>query len=505
MSERNADSHYQERFWQDMSRAECTTIIECSEPLSHTFDHGRMPSKGFAPCQHTTQPNADSAPHCCWPSFSLSVFVMPISISGAAIALPAISGDLGTSPTALQWIINGFNAAFAVFTLVWGIASDRIGYRATFLSGLVVILAASVLSALSPDLLTLDIARLLAGAGGAAVFTGGAALLSNAFEGARRARAFALFGTTIGLGLALGPTLSGGLVAGVGWRGVFGLFGVVMALALLGARSVPRIRHERQPGEKAVDFSLLRNRKYLAMVLVPVAAAIGYVTVLSYLPVALSAVHGMSAGTAGLFILPMTIPVLVGPVIASTLISRVRRVSAMTMINAALVSLTLGDMGLLFLSPDTGAWALAAPMILLGFGFGFPIGLVDGEALAAVPARSSGTAAGVLNFMRLGSEAIVVGGYAAVLTALLRARFADPQVAQAGAPGHGGIYPGQFHWIVLAMAILTAALMAVINALPASHVRTTPAHPGTAFAAARKDEEGRPLDRLGSIAGPNDF
>ncbi|WP_436656634.1 MFS transporter [Micromonospora sp. URMC 103] len=404
----------------------------------------------------------------------LSVFVMPISISGTAIAIPAISQDLGSSPTGLQWVVNGFNAAFAVFTLLWGVLSDRIGYRATFLAGLVIILAASIVSAVSGNLLTLDVGRILAGAGGAAVFTGAAALLSNAFDGPQRARAFALFGTTIGLGLALGPTISGGLVAGVGWRGVFGLFAVVMVVALLGSPTVPHLRHEREAGQKAVDFSLLGNKKFLSMVLVPVAAAIGYVTVLSYLPVALSAVHGMSAGTAGLFMLPMTVPVLLGPMIASFLISRFERIGPMTMINAALVALVLGDLGLLLLGAGSSLQLLIVPMILLGFGFGFPIGLVDGEALLAIPARSSGTAAGVLNFMRLGSEAVVVGAYAAVLAALLRSHIADPVVAEttaAGAPGHGATYASQFHLIVIAMAILTAVFTVVINLLHMAHGR----------------------------------
>jgi predicted MFS family arabinose efflux permease len=275
----------------------------------------------------------------------------------------------------------------------------------------------------------------------------------------------------------------------VGWRGVFALFGVVMLVALLGSPAVPHIRHEREAGQKAVDFSLLANKKFLAMVLVPVAAAIGYVTVLSYLPVALSAVRDISAGTAGLIMLPMTIPVLLGPVIASNLISRFERVEPMTMINAALVALVLGDLGLLFLNPGTSLWTLVIPMILLGFGFGFPIGLVDGEALAAVAARSSGTAAGVLNFMRLGSEAVVVGAYAAVLAALLRSHISNPAVAEmtaAGAPGHGGTYADAFHLVVIAMAILTAVFTVIINALLKASGRDSARRDGASVAATRE-------------------
>lgn len=65
-------------------------------------------------------------------------------------------------------------------------------YRATFPWALVIIFAASVLSALSPDLLILDIGRPLAGAGTAAVVTGASALLSNALQRRPPRRAFAL-------------------------------------------------------------------------------------------------------------------------------------------------------------------------------------------------------------------------------------------------------------------------------------------------------------------------
>lgn len=401
-----------------------------------------------------------------------AVFVVPISVSGTAIALPAISRELGDSGTALQWVVNGFNASFALCVLAWGVASDRVGYRAVFLLGLAIMVVASALSAIAPSLLFLDAARVVAGAGGAAIAGGASALLSNAFTGADRERAFALFGATLGLGLALGPTISGLIVSAVGWRGVFVLIGLVPAVALFGQGVVPRVAPPAEPG-KVFDLSLLRNRRFLAMVLVPVACAVGYVTVLSYLPVALSAVRGMSSGQAGLYMLPMTVPVLIGPILGSALISRFARIGTMTVINAALLCLVAGDLGLLLLSPGASGWALVLPMLLLGFGFGLPLGLIDGEAIGSVAPERSGTAAGVLNFMRLGSEAVVVAVYAAVLAGLLHGKLsaATAQSAAAGDPGHGGVYASEFHLIVIAMAALTAAAAIVINLLHSARAR----------------------------------
>jgi MFS family permease len=58
----------------------------------------------------------------------------------------------------LQWIVNGFNITFAVFTLVWGVASDRLGYRNTFRLGSALVLVSVVGSALAPNLIVLDVA-----------------------------------------------------------------------------------------------------------------------------------------------------------------------------------------------------------------------------------------------------------------------------------------------------------------------------------------------------------
>ena len=410
----------------------------------------------------------------------LSVFVVPISISGTAIALPSIANDLGASPIALQWVVNGFNVSFALATVVWGVLSDRFGAKPTFILGAIIVLAASFVSALAPSLIVLDIGRALAGIGGAAIITGASSILSNAFEGSARGRAFALFGTTIGLGVALGPSLAGALIAAIGWQGVYYAFAVVMVLTLVGSTAVPRIAHERAPEQKSIDFSLLRNKRFLAFSLVPVAAAIGFVTIISYFPVALSAVAGLSAGAAGLFMLPMTIPVLLGPVIAAQLVRRVAWITPMTMMYVALAALFLGDLGLLLLSPGIALGWLVLPMVLLGFGFGFPIGLVDGEALAAVPARSSGTAAGVLGFLRLGSEAVAVGAYAAILATLIADRLNDPRLGSlvaAGQTGQGAVYAESFHWVVLGMAVLMVIATITITALYRASVREAPIPP----------------------------
>ncbi|MBY4127070.1 MFS transporter [Rhodococcus fascians] len=394
-------------------------------------------------------------------------FVVPMSISGTAIALPVIAADLGADPTPLQWVVNGFNVAFALFTVVWGGVSDRIGHRTSFRIGVLLTAAASLASALAPSLLFLDVARVVAGVGAAAVLVGSTSILSLHFHGTERATAFALFGTVNGLGLALGPTISGMLVAVLDWRGVFAAQATVLLIAAVGTLALPALRTPTTPS-KLLDFGLLRNRRFLALCLVPVAGAIGFVTLLTYLPAALSAVASLTPGRAGLFMLAMTIPVLLAPLTVARLSTTFEPVTPDRVILASLGCLVLGNLGMLALQPGVPLAAVVVPMIAVGLGFGLPIGLVDGEALAAVPPHSSGTAAGVLNLFRIGSEAIAVAGYAWLLALLVRGQVSNPADADAaasGQPGFADAYTHAFSEVITLTAAAVAVTAAAIIAL----------------------------------------
>lgn len=397
------------------------------------------------------------------PVILLAQFVIPLSIAGTAVGLPAISDDLGASATPLQWVVNGFNVVFAVCTVLWGGAADRIGYGRAFRCGVALVLIGSVVSALSPSLLVLDVARAVAGIGAGAVITGATATLSRVYEGQARAKAFAAFGTVNGLGLAAGPGVSGLLIALVGWRGVFAAQVVLLAVALAGSFALPSARSAPATRGALLDVGLLRHPGFLAMVLIPVAGAVGFVTVLTYLPAALQAVHGSSAGAAGATMLFMTVPVLLAPSCVQLITQRSRRIGTAAICLFALACLVVAPLGLLLLRPDRSTAFIVIPMIMAGLGFGLPLGIVDGVALSFVPAERSGTAAGLLNFFRIGSEAIFVALYSAALAALIRAQphtdgIAD-QVA-AGHPGHPWIYMRALAPVLIALSVLALTLLA---------------------------------------------
>lgn len=489
----------------------------------------------------TTAPNQVATRGQRWalPIVLAAVLVVPMSISGTAVALPSISGDLGGSPSALQWVVNLFNLTFACFTLVWGSLADRLGHARLFMTGAGIFAAGSLLSFLAPSMLLLNTGRGIAGLGGAAIFSCGSAILSSTFTGPKRVRAFALFGTMAGIGTAVGPTIGGLLTDSTGWRSVFVLHTVVLGIVLVASpllglkrptdRATGRLDWsgaallvlsllalmtaivqgntwdwgslatigmfaaavilfivfgvaEHRHASPFLDLSLLRNPGFMAYCLVPVAASFGFVTLLTYLPSFLQFVSGMGSGAAGLTVLIMTFPVVVGPLFAGLLVQR--GVRPATVIWISFAALIAGNLGLLLAGPGTAVGVIAVPLLLSGAGMGLSAGLVDGQALALVDERQAGMAAGVINTLRLGSEAIAVAVYASVLTALItrgtRARFGDDggelaaaissgnrtdsiALAETGTSGNaaevvGWIYTDAFHATMIGLAVVVMLL-----------------------------------------------
>lgn len=422
-------------------------------------------------------------------------FVTPLAIAGVAVGLPSISADLGTDSSQLQGVVNAFNATFAIFTLIWGFISDRLGHARTFIIGVILCVVASAASMSATSLIILDLARAFAGVGAAAIITSASALISRRFHGSQRVRAFAIFGTINGLGLALGPSIAGGIISVGGWRAVFAAHGLLLLVSLAGSHalrsssesSTQQPFDDDRPRPRPRPRALL-HPGYLAMLVIPVAGAAGFVTLLTYLPAALQAVQNMAPGTAGLIMLAMTLPVLIAPTIVHGLRQRVDTkkpgrgdtVEAIVC-TVALICLVLAPLGLLGFSPATPLPYLVVIMILAGLGFGLPLGIVDGRALSFIPDAAQGLAAGVLNFFRIGSEALFVALYALMLTVMISRQPSTNGIVDqisAGQPGHAQVYAAAMPPVLWAIAGCCTLLL-LVYAFLSERARQGRAHTAT--------------------------
>ncbi|MEU4537347.1 MFS transporter [Streptosporangium sp. NPDC023825] len=134
------------------------------------------------------------------------------------VALPTLQSDLGLSITGGSWVPNGFLLAFGGLLLLAGRLGDVLGHRRVFLAGIGLVVVASLLAGLAPNLEVLLLGRVLQGAGAAIAGPTGLALLAIIFEGERRQRAFGLYSTVTGLGASAGMVLGGVLTWAGDWR-----------------------------------------------------------------------------------------------------------------------------------------------------------------------------------------------------------------------------------------------------------------------------------------------
>ena len=163
---------------------------------------------------------------------SLGYFVVILATTVVNVALTRIGAGLGAGVSALQWVVDSYNLAFAATLLTAGALGDRLGGRGVLAAGFGVFAAASLLSVAAPTAWALALLQGVAGLGAAMLLPASLRVLSHSVTGtAERARSIAIWGGSGGAGIAVGP-LAGGLLVGVaGWRAVFLLTG---GLGLLG-------------------------------------------------------------------------------------------------------------------------------------------------------------------------------------------------------------------------------------------------------------------------------
>ena len=163
---------------------------------------------------------------------SIALFMTALDNLVVGVALPSIRADFGGSLEALQWTVNGYTLAFAVFLLTGAALGDRFGRKRMFQAGLAIFTVASALAALAPSIEALIVTRAIQGLGAAIVLPLTLTLLSEAVPAERRGAALGIWAGVSGLGVAMGPLVGGAVVEGISWQWIFWL-NVPVGVALL--------------------------------------------------------------------------------------------------------------------------------------------------------------------------------------------------------------------------------------------------------------------------------
>jgi EmrB/QacA subfamily drug resistance transporter len=352
-----------------------------------------------------------------------------------------------------------------------GRLGDMFGRRLIFIVGMLIFTAGSVVSALAPNDEVLVVGRLVQGIGAAPMIVLSLALVCDAFSTSDQARALGIWAGVSALALGIGP-LVGGVLIGIDWRLIFwinlpiaavglaivliatressdpssgtkvdvpgllaltlGLGAVVLALVeaddwgwgdlrtlvlLLGgaAALVAFWFVEHRVREPLVDFHLFRNGPFFGATAAAFTLVGSYWCVMFFQPQYLEEVQGHSAISAGVLILPVTVPMIFISPFAGRLI---KRFGARRLMTTGMLLALAGLLVMTQVESGTSYGVLFVGLLLFGIALGFVYAPMSTAAMAAMPRDKTGIASGVLAMTRVMAGAVALAATGAVFYVL---------------------------------------------------------------------------------------
>jgi EmrB/QacA subfamily drug resistance transporter len=154
-------------------------------------------------------------------SLSLSMLLSSLGTSIANVGLPTLADAFNASFQEVQWVVLAYLLAITTLIVSVGRLGDLIGRRRLLLAGIILFTTASVLCSVAPTLWFLIAARGAQGLGAAIMMALTMAFVGETVPKEKTGSAMGLLGTMSAIGTALGPSLGGVLIAGLGWRSIF--------------------------------------------------------------------------------------------------------------------------------------------------------------------------------------------------------------------------------------------------------------------------------------------
>lgn len=377
-------------------------------------------------------------------------FMGQLDASIVSLALPPMQAGFSASASSVQWVALSYLLTLVALVAPVGRISDWLGRKSVYVYGFGVFTVASLLCAMAPNLATLIIFRVLQAIGAAMLQANSVALIATAVPRDTLSKAIGVQGAAQAIGLALGPTVGGLLVALGDWRLIFAVnvpFGIVgitagwfllpksqslaertrfdrlglalfvpsivllvLSLSFVGQSGIAAywpivgvaaaivigavfvLRSRRTP-HALINLRLFASRAFSSGIVSGLLSYAVLFGVLFAVPMASADVE--SAATTGLILttLPVTLAV-IAPV-AGYLGDRYspRLVTATGMVIAAGGMAFIGVAG-------SSTWGLVVGLIVLGIGSGVFTPANNASIMAAAPRRQSGAASGILNMTR---------------------------------------------------------------------------------------------------------
>ncbi|RJE87720.1 MFS transporter [Paenibacillus sp. 1011MAR3C5] len=265
------------------------------------------------------------------------------------LALPDVAEAFQLSASTTSWIVTGYSIVFAISSITYSRLADFVPIRRLFIIGILSLSLAAIAGLFSNSFLMLIGARIVQASGAGSIPALSLVLISRYVPLERRGKAMALIMSSVSLGLGLGPVVGGVVVEYMGWHILFVLTAVTIVLVPLFAAYIPKeemrkgsfdalgaifigigttglllfltnqsfialalglvsiilfIVRIRTAANPFVLPSLFRNRSYLILGGVGIAAYLCSFATLFLMPQILVKQYGLSAIEAGLIIFP---------------------------------------------------------------------------------------------------------------------------------------------------------------------------------------------------------
>jgi EmrB/QacA subfamily drug resistance transporter len=401
-------------------------------------------------------------------AMTLSSSMILVDQTAVPLATADVLADLGGAVGEGQWILTANILPLAALMVFGGRLGDLLGLRRVFLAGALMFVASTAVAGGAQDMPMMIAARAVQGAGAALMMPTAVAITSAVFPRERRGRALGILAGGSAFFAALGPVL-GGLLTSIDWRLVFlvnvPLAAITVVLTLWATPPLraqddtrPRIDYpgtitfglgiaalvfglsqgqadgwgspstviplvaavavlasfvliELRTTSGLLDFRLFRHLNFLAANLSQLLAGMIELGLGFLLPFYLLLVIGISPATAGIALIPATIPIILAGPLAGRAFDRVGGriplVAGYLLLAASGLALAAG------VGEQTVA-ALIPGFALQGLGLGVVLTVNDPTGLGSVPPDAQGTAAGTINTTEQLGGALGIAGLAAI-------------------------------------------------------------------------------------------
>jgi MFS transporter, DHA2 family, multidrug resistance protein len=386
--------------------------------------------------------------------FSIALSVLDTAIANTA--LPSIAAGLNTTPAASVWIINAYQLAAVATLLPFAALGGVAGHRRVYLLGLVLFTIASAACSLSGSLVALTASRVLQGIGASAIMSVNTALIAMIYPTRILGRGLGLNALVVGVGFAVGPTISSVVLSFGPWPLLFAInipigilafafaasnlpksdrsthrfdaraaaltaiafaaliFGLgeaaqsgspyraATALAIFAAATFALIRYEANSEVPMLPVDLLKRPMFALSALTAFCAFAAQGLAFVSLPFYFEHSLGMSETTTGFVMTPWSAVVALMAPVAGRLCDRY---SSGLLGAIGLAALALG-MALLSIAPSGGSLTvIEICMIICGAGFGFFQSPNQKALMSSAPRSRAGGASGVVATARLIGQA----------------------------------------------------------------------------------------------------